>query len=97
MNDRRRLYHDRAASDPRSFTYEYVVLDRSATDDPVWVLAHALEIRAAGLDSVGSPTVLDQLDMLEWATMRLLKVVNPRPVPGGGFTYRLEEGEEEPQ
>lgn len=89
--------HDAAAPDLRSFTYEYVVLDRSAADDPVWVLAHALEVRAAGLDPVGNPTALDQLDMLEWATMRLHKIVNPRPVPGGGFTYRLEDGAEEPQ
>lgn len=79
---------------PHSFSYDYAVLDRSADDDPVWVLAHYTAVRAAELDEIGNPTAADQLGMLVWATRKLMKVVNPRPVPGGNLVFRLEDGAE---
>lgn len=85
---------DEVDDGPRSYSLDYVLLDRSASDDPVWVLCRFTAVRAADLDSIGNPTTLDQLNMLEWATQELMKVLNPRPVPGGGFTYRLGDGEE---
>lgn len=75
---------DEVDDGPRSYSLDYVLLDRSASDDPVWVLCRFTAVRAADLDSIG----------LEWATQELMKVLNPRPVPGGGFTYRLGDGEE---
>lgn len=80
-------------NEPRSYALDYVVLDRSASDDPVWVLCRFTAVRAAQLDHVGNPTSADQLNMLQWVTQELMKVLNPRPVPGGGFTYRLDDGE----
>lgn len=72
-----------------------MLLDRSACDDPVWVLCRCTAVRATALSDVGNPTAAEQLDMLQWVTQKLMKVVNPRPVPGGGFTYRLEDAEEQ--
>lgn len=86
---------DETENEPRSYTLDYVLLDRSASDDPVWVLCRFTAVRAAHLDAVGNPTAVDQLDMLQWTTQQLMKIVNPRPVPGGGSTYRLEDGEEQ--
>lgn len=80
--------------EPRSYALDYVLLDRSATDDPVWVLCRYTAVRAADLDDAGKPTALDRLNTLEWATQQLMKVVNPRPMPGGNHVYRLEDGAE---
>lgn len=83
------------ADEPRSYALDYVLLDRSASDDPVWVLVRYEAVRAADLDDVGNPSAVDQLHMLQWATEKLMKVVNPRPVPGGDrLLFRLEDGEE---
>lgn len=80
--------------EPRSYALDYVLLDRSATDDPVWVLCRYTAVRAADLDGVGKPTPLDRLNTIEWATQQLMKVVNPRSIPGGNQVYRLEDGVE---
>lgn len=81
--------------EPRSFALDYVLLDRSASDDPVWVLVHHVAVRRAQLDSVGNPTTEDRVEMVQWATERLMKVINPRRVPGDAFAYRLEDGDQE--
>lgn len=80
--------------EPRSYALDYVLLDRSASDDPVWVLCRYEAVRAADLDDNGNPSALDQLSMLQWATQKLMKVLNPRPVSGSNFVFRLEDGDE---
>lgn len=88
------LETDEVDDEPRSYALDYVLLDRSASDDPVWVLCRFTAVRAADLDNAGNPTALDRLNTLEWATQQLMKVVNPRPIPGGNFVFRLEDGAE---
>lgn len=78
----------------RSYTHDYVLLDRTTDDDPVWLLTRVQKVRAAELDLNGQPTAADQLDVLCWSTESLMRVVNPRPIPGGGYTFRLELGDE---
>lgn len=80
---------------PRSYGLEYLLLDQSDPDDPVWVLTTVVAATEAKVDGIGQPPAEEPVTALVWAGEHLDRAtITSQPVPGSGHTYRLEDGEE---
>lgn len=79
---------------PRSYAAEYLLLERSDADDPMWVLCRVVAACEAATDAAGQPTGESEVEALQWATTQLMRVINPQSLPGSKHVYRLEDGQE---